>query len=139
MRRIIMALSALLACLASVFLIGAWGLARADGQDNRVWLLVSFDDKDRATLMNGSINKETFQRLTSGEAKGFVELDQVFWKKGGQFHYAEMEGKDTGLTDKMIISVDRIISLRPLAPDYVKQALSKRARDRASRLSEPGQ
>jgi len=98
---------------------------------------MEYDAKDKPIRINCRIDKNAFQRLTSGETKGFVELNQIFWKTGGQFHYEDIEHKNTGSTGVMIINIERITSLSLLAPEYVKQALSKEARDRASRLSEP--
>jgi len=69
----------------------------------------------------------------SGDAKGFIKLDHVFWEKDDGFYYQE-QLSEVGRFTQLRAGV--IYEVVPLKDEYVKKAFSKEERDRASKRPE---
>jgi len=121
--------------IAWTFLVTGPGWAQVPtdtGQANGTWVMVKYLDANQPVMINGFVEKSDYEKLLSGEAKGFIKLDHVFWVRTDGFYYQEQEKARSGQVRYVQLRAAIIYELRPLKDEFVKKAFSKEERDRAS-------
>ena len=102
-------------------------------REKGMWVMVRYLDGDKRAFQYGFVEKSQYQTLLSGDAKGFIKLDHVFWEKDDGFYYQE-QLSEVGRFTQLRAGV--IYEVVPLKDEYVKKAFSKEERDRASKRPE---
>ncbi|WP_020474772.1 hypothetical protein [Zavarzinella formosa] len=129
-----------LAAFATAWAVLVPGVSQAQTPEDTerekgMWVLVKYLDANRPVTINGFVQKTQYESLLSGEVKGFVKLDHVFWKKDDGFYYQEQEDAEFGRERFRQVRAGFIYEVQPLKDDYVKKAFSKEERDKAANRS----